>query len=58
MKKWLSIGMAALLVLSLLAGCAGGGEEQDLETLRLRVAAVGRQSSADPVVLASSGGET
>ena len=58
MKKWLSIGMAALLVLSLLAGCAGGGEEQDLETPRLRVAAVGRQSSADPVVLASSGGET
>ena len=57
MKRWLSIGAALLLIASVLAGCAGGGEEKEAERLRLRVSALARQTSADPAAAPASGGE-
>jgi len=59
MKKWLSLCIAAALLLPLLAACAEQEEPGDEEeSFALRVCATAPQSSLDPATAFQSGGDT
>ena len=57
MKKWLSLLCSALLLLSLAAGCASGGENVE-EGLDLTVRALSPQTSADPAAATDTDSNT
>ena len=58
MKRWISLILALALLVSLLAACAGEESPLSDEGLTLRVSAMERQTSADPLEASDSGGGT